>query len=112
MNKFNRFLLCFLTGAVILGMVPQIAWSEEGDIPERSWKDYLRRGRRRSTPEEKASKIDATEQTNPEGMVDVIDSPTPNTVDYGGYRLNFRFYKEGGILSTISFGVFRRLNIG
>ncbi len=96
----------------LLAALPVPVRSEEGELPERSWRDYLRRGRRRSTPEEKTSRIDATEPTNPEGMVDVIDSPTPNTVDYGGYRLNFRFYKEGGILSTISFGVFRRLNIG
>lgn len=84
----------------------------DSDLPERSWRDYLRKGTRRSTPEEKTSRIDSTEQTNPEGMVDLIDSPTTNVVDYGGYRINFRLYNQGGLLSHISFGVFRRLNIG
>ena len=52
------------------------------------------------------------ESLNPEGMADLIDSPTTNVIDYGGFRLNFRFYSKGGILNHISFGVFRRLNLG
>ena len=49
---------------------------------------------------------------NPEGMMDLIDSQTPNAIDYGADRLNFRLFSQGGLLSHLSFGVFRRLNIG
>lgn len=111
-RKLQRILLFIAALSTLLASQPLPVRAEEGELPERSWRDYLRRGRRRSAPEEKQSRIDSSEQTNPEGMVDIIDTPTPNVVDYGGYRLNFRFYKDGGLLSHISFGVFRRLNIG
>lgn len=62
-------------------------------------------------------KIKSAEKTNrseinPEGMTDLIDSQTTNVVDYGSLRLNFRLYSKGGVISHLSFGVFRRLNIG
>lgn len=61
---------------------------------------------------EKREKISDREPDNPESMLDLVDSPTSNVLDYGGFRLNFRLYSDGGVQNHISFGVFRRLNIG
>lgn len=84
------------------------------DKPKRTWREYFMRGTKEvKSPEiKKESFADDTEDLNPEGMIDLIDMPTSNVIDYGGYRLNFRLYSKGGFLSHISFGVFRRLNIG
>lgn len=44
--------------------------------------------------------------------LDVIDTPTAQTIDYGGFNTNFRFYANGGVLSRIAFGVRGNVNIG
>jgi len=42
----------------------------------------------------------------------LIDTPTTEVIDYGTYNLNFRLYGGGGVLTRMSIGVFKRLNIG
>jgi hypothetical protein len=42
----------------------------------------------------------------------VIDTPTIGMLDYGAYDLNFRLFKNGGILSRLDFGVFKIVNLG
>jgi hypothetical protein len=42
----------------------------------------------------------------------LIDIPTAETIDLYAMEMNFRLYSEGGILSRLNFGVFRRLNLG
>ncbi|OGR87084.1 MAG: hypothetical protein A3A86_05445 [Elusimicrobia bacterium RIFCSPLOWO2_01_FULL_60_11] len=71
------------------------------------WREYF--GLEKTETREK---ISGREPDNPESMVDLVDVPTSNVLDYGGFRLNFRLYSEGGVQNHISFGVFRRLNIG
>jgi len=66
------------------------------------WHEYFESGKQSKSEDD----------SNPEGMVDLIDVPTTNVVDYGAFRLNERFYSQGGVQSHLSFGVFRRLNIG
>lgn len=89
------------------------AQKEESKESKRSWKEYFM-GRWKSRPANESGRHspEEFETLSPEGIVDLIDSQTANVIDYGGFRLNFRFYSEGGILSHISFGVFQRLNIG
>ncbi len=43
---------------------------------------------------------------------EVIDVPTTEPVDYATYRLGFRLYSGGGIMTRATFGVFRNVNIG
>lgn len=113
MKRANARLLSFLIGCLMLaGSAPALAEDQESQIPERSWKEYFRRSRTKTPPEEKRSRLDSSTETNPEGMVDLIDIPTTNSIDYGAFRLNFRLYSQGGLQSHLSFGVFRRLNIG
>lgn len=42
----------------------------------------------------------------------LIDVPTSAVIDYQDYSSQSRFYAHGGLLQTLSFGVFQRLNIG
>ncbi len=42
----------------------------------------------------------------------VIDTPTTGMLDYGAYNLNFRLFSDGGILTRLSFGVFKIVNLG
>jgi hypothetical protein len=42
----------------------------------------------------------------------VIDTPNMGMLDYGAYNLNFRLFKEGGILTRLDFGVFKIVNLG
>lgn len=44
--------------------------------------------------------------------VDLIDTPTTAVLDYGGYSARSRFYRAGGLLQYISFGVFQGVNLG
>lgn len=97
--------------------------------PKKSWREYFMGSSEKKHPKEKTKKsaeptalsgrtsMDRKssgdrEELNPEGMVDLVDAPTSNVIDYGGYRLNFRLYSKGGLLTHLSFGVFQRLNIG
>ncbi|MDI6756931.1 MAG: hypothetical protein QME32_02800 [Endomicrobiia bacterium] len=43
---------------------------------------------------------------------EVIDVPTTESVDYATYRLSFRLYTDGGVLTRTTFGVFRNVNMG
>ena len=108
--KVKRILSWLLFGAFVLSCVAP-ASAEDKPARRHRIRDYFDRGSsdRGSSSEESGSGPD---ESNPEGMVDLVDSPTTNVVDYGGYRLNFRLYSQGGLLSNLSFGVFRRLNIG
>ncbi len=52
-----------------------------------------------------------------EGITDLIDCPTANVVEYGGYDLNFRLYQpkdegENGFLTRLFFGVLPHINLG
>ncbi|MBI2915800.1 MAG: hypothetical protein HYY07_02975 [Elusimicrobia bacterium] len=91
--------------------VPRLGAEENNPRPKKGWREYFSRGSEESSGRRKKAPRES-EETNPEGMVDLIDSPTTNVVDYGGFRLNFRLYKQGSLLSHLSFGVFRRLNLG
>ena len=62
--------------------------------------------------EEKQEKISDSEAANTSNMLDLVDVPTSDVLDYGAFRLNFLLYSKGGVQNHISFGVFRRLNIG
>ncbi len=44
--------------------------------------------------------------------VDVIDTPTAETVDHYGYNVAFRFGKEGTLQNKTVFGIFPRVNLG
>lgn len=43
---------------------------------------------------------------------DLVETPTADIVDYYSTEVNFNMYSNGGILSSINFGVFKRLNMG
>ncbi|MEW6040757.1 MAG: hypothetical protein AB1633_04475 [Elusimicrobiota bacterium] len=42
----------------------------------------------------------------------LIDIPTAEVIDLYAMEMDFRLYSEGGIISKLNFGVFRRLNFG
>jgi len=50
--------------------------------------------------------------TNNAGAWEVIDVPTTEPMDYATYRLGFRLYSGGGVMTRATFGVFRNVNIG
>jgi len=53
-------------------------------------------------------------------VVDLIDTPTPQITERGGYNVNFRFYSfesngsnnNGGLLIGLFFGVLEHMNLG
>jgi len=53
-------------------------------------------------------------------VVDLVDTPTPEIVEQGGYNVNFRFYSvqdqdgnsNGGLLAGLFFGVLEHMNLG
>lgn len=45
-------------------------------------------------------------------LSELIDLPTAEVVDANHYNANFRLYQDGGILTRISFGIGKRVNIG
>jgi hypothetical protein len=45
-------------------------------------------------------------------VVELIDIPTAEVVDHYAANSSFRFYRDGGLLTKASFGVFPRLNVG
>jgi len=47
-----------------------------------------------------------------ENVIDLIDEPTAEILDYGSYNVNFRLFSEGGVLSRLNFGVFKVVNLG
>ncbi len=42
----------------------------------------------------------------------LIDTPTKGMIDYGNYNVDFRFFNTGGVLSKLTFGVFKMVNLG
>lgn len=48
----------------------------------------------------------------PAAAWEIIDVPTAEPIDYSTYRLGFRLYGGGGILTRATFGVFRNVNLG
>jgi|GEM_PF-531918 len=42
----------------------------------------------------------------------IIDSPNAEVADYGSFAFSTRFFSKGGILPSLSFGVFQRLMLG
>ncbi|OGS21329.1 MAG: hypothetical protein A2252_08800 [Elusimicrobia bacterium RIFOXYA2_FULL_39_19] len=44
--------------------------------------------------------------------VRLVDTPTANIIDYYAMAIDFRLYNNGGVISQLNFGVFRKLNIG
>ena len=42
----------------------------------------------------------------------VIDTPTKGMLGYGNYDIDFRFFSGGGILSRMTFGVFKIVDLG
>lgn len=92
---------------LVLSLLPVFLQAEDAK-PKRTWKEYFsQRKERSSAPRETGS-----DEANPDGMLDLVDSPTANIIDYGAFRLNERLYSKGGVQNHLSFGVFRRLNIG
>ncbi len=62
-------------------------------------------------------KVEKTEDSSSSGElvspdVDLIDAPTTAVLDYGGYSARSRFYRAGGLLQYVSFGVFQGVNLG
>jgi len=109
---FKQFIQAGLWVLLLLFLLPGAGLrAERAEDGERSskkkWREYFGLEEKRTAEESSFE-----EELNPEGMIDLIDIPTTNVVDYGGYRLNFRLYSNGGVLTHLSFGVFRRLNIG
>jgi hypothetical protein len=45
-------------------------------------------------------------------QLELIDVPTADVLDPATYSTNFRFYSEGGIVSRLVIGPFRRVNFG
>jgi hypothetical protein len=45
-------------------------------------------------------------------QLELIDIPTADVLDPATYSTNFRFYSEGGIVSRLVIGPFRRVNFG
>ena len=111
MTAFRRFRLLRLLIAASLGFSWLAPFAAADDVPapaksrREKWKEYLNGPRRDREPLTEDEAI-------PQNLVDYIDIPTTNVIDYGSFRLNFRLYSQGGVQNHISFGVFRRLNIG
>lgn len=120
--KNSKLLQCgaftFIMSLCLFFFLNQIVLSAEKDSVSQTkgkWREYFF-GRQGTKPVKekgtKSSDLTDREELNPEGLIDLIDSPSTNVIDYGGYRLNFRLYSKGGLITNLSFGVFRRLNIG
>ena len=79
----------------------------------RNWRDFLSAGTT-SAVGRGAQKSETSQEANEseQGLLELVDVPTAKILDYGAYGLGFRFYEQGGLLTQLSFGVFRRLNIG
>ncbi|MEK6544168.1 MAG: hypothetical protein AABZ44_07020 [Elusimicrobiota bacterium] len=43
---------------------------------------------------------------------EMIDVPSAEVLDYGSFAVTSRFFSQGGLLASMSFGVFRRLMLG
>jgi len=43
---------------------------------------------------------------------EIVETPNTEVIDYYSMDVNFRLYSNGGIVSKLMFGVFKRLNIG
>lgn len=111
-ERFSFLLIAFFF--LTLFLQNSVLYAEKGELnkSQKRWREYFQRGREKGSSVEKKAEYNDREELNPEGMVDLVDSPTSNIIDYGGYRLNFRLFSNGGVTNHISFGVFRRLNIG
>ncbi len=108
-----KFSLVILTLFVAVYPVTLSAKSAAKTTIKEKWREYFRWGQNKDNKEElEGTAIESDEELSPEGVVDFIDVPTTNVVDYGAFRVNFRFYSAGGVQNHLSFGVFRRLNIG
>lgn len=121
-GSFKRLFFLAMVGSFVFAYSP-VRSEEKNEKPKRSWRDFFKGSSRKKETEgdsgssfrrkkEISDSGELSEESNPEGMVDLVDAPTTNIIDYGGYRLNFRLYSGGGLVSHLSFGVFRRLNIG
>lgn len=49
---------------------------------------------------------------NSHASMDLIDTPTAETLDYYAMETKFRLYSAGGMVSRLNFGVLKMLNIG
>ena len=45
-------------------------------------------------------------------MIEAVDIPTADVLDAGTYATTFRFYNQGGVMSRLLLGPFRRVNLG
>ncbi|MBI2071099.1 MAG: hypothetical protein HYT79_10925 [Elusimicrobia bacterium] len=50
--------------------------------------------------------------SRPLALYSAIDSPNAEVLDYGGFAFSSRFFNKGGLLPSVSFGVFQRLMLG
>ncbi len=57
-----------------------------------------------------SSSSKAFEDASP--MLEVVDIPTADILDPKTFSTSFRFYSEGGVVSRLLLGPFRRLNLG
>ena len=44
--------------------------------------------------------------------VNVMDTPTAKIIEYGSYEVDFKLFREGGVVPKLFFGVFNFLNLG
>ncbi|MBI4369376.1 MAG: hypothetical protein HY547_04015 [Elusimicrobia bacterium] len=49
---------------------------------------------------------------HPVSIYHAIDTPTSEVLEYGSFAFTTRFFREGGVLANMAFGVFQRLMIG
>lgn len=58
------------------------------------------------------NKSRAIKPYHPVTLATLIDTPTAEILDYGSFAVANRFFGQGGLLASMSFGVFRRLMLG
>ncbi len=95
--------------------VASLKAEEESGKKKDGWRSFFSRDRdkTRTGIKKKGWFSGEEEEVNlQESLVDLIDTPTTRVLGYGSYRINFRFFRDGGVLNHLSFGVFNRFNLG
>jgi len=106
--KYRYF--CAAIAVFFLFIAPSVSLNAADKTPAASgskWREYF--GLEKT---EKREKISDSESETVGSILDLVDVPTSDVLEYGQFRLNFLLYSKGGVQNHIAFGVFRRLNIG
>ncbi len=100
----------FFAGAVFVRAQETPAPKEK----KSGWRSFFSRDKERTSIKKKGGWFSGGAEKAPiqENLIDLIDTPTTRILGYGSYRANFRFYRDGGLLNHLSFGVFNRFNLG